>query len=205
MWQGGNQWSAWCSYLSFFRHVAQLPGLPATWDDYEVAAKRSGPRIMHAEFCIVSDRPERLLVDARNRPHCDDGPFCRWRDGFELYAIHGVRVPAWVVLHPERITVDSIKNESDAEVRRVMRERYGDGRYLTETGAKVIDADFEGARKGAAPRVLLEDNERRRFLVGTDGSSGRVYYMECPADTKTCREGHEALCGFSEDVILNKS
>ncbi|HLT03068.1 MAG TPA: hypothetical protein VK001_12855, partial [Geminicoccaceae bacterium] len=201
---GGNQWSAWVAYLSFFRHVAQLQLDYSKWQHYEAAAIHSGPRYMHAEFCIVSDRPERLLVDADNRPHCDDGPFCRWRDGSALYAVHGVRVPAWIVEHPERITIDAIRKEGNVEVRRVMIDRFGMARYIAETRAKVIDADFEGCRKGAAPRVLIQ-TDVGRFLVGTDGGTARTYYMEVPEEVTTCRAAHEALCGFEESRIICKS
>lgn len=205
MWNGGNQYSSWCSYLSFFRHVAKLPIDYSKWSAYEELAELSGPRIMHADFCIVSERPEVLKVDDQNRPHCDDGPFCRWRDGFALFSVHGVRVPAWVVMHPERITVKSIKNESNAEVRRVMRERFGEGKYLVETKAKVIDYDQETAREGAAPRALMEYDDGDRVLVGTDGSTSRVYYMPVDRSINTCREAHESLCGFDESKIVVKS
>jgi len=94
---GGNQNSDWVAYLSFFRHVAKLK-LPQyeKFQHYENAAIHGGPRIMHAEFCMISDRPEILTVDEQIRPHNDTGPFCRWRDGTALYSIHGVRVPAYV-------------------------------------------------------------------------------------------------------------
>jgi hypothetical protein len=138
MWNGGNQYSAWCSYLAFFRHVAHLPLDYSKWDHYETAALHSGPRLMHAEFCIVSDRPAVLLRDAQNRPHCESGPFCRWRDGSALYAWHGTRVPAWIIEHPETITAQSITAEPNAEIRRVMIARMGADRYVADLGVEPI-------------------------------------------------------------------
>ena len=199
---GGNQWSGWCSYLSFFRWVVGLKIDYSRWDHYEKLCEHSGPRYMHKEFCIVSDRPELLLVDENNRPHCENGPFCRWRDGFSLYAIHGVRVPAWVVLTPERISVEDIKHEQNAEVRRIMRERYGEGRYLVDTGAKILDVDGGLGVVGSAPRMLVEDNAQQRWLVGTDGSTKRVYYMRVPVEISTCREAHNALAGIREEDVI---
>jgi hypothetical protein len=201
---GGNQWSWWAAFVSFFRHVVRLELDYSKWQHYETAAIHSGPRYMHAQFCLVSDRPERLLVDELNRPHCDDGPFCRWRDGSALYAIHGTRVPAYVVLHPETITIDKIQREPNVEVRRIMVDRYGMGRYLQDTHAEVVDADYEGCTVGAAPRVLIS-SDVGRFLVGTDGGTQRTYYMQVPEDVTTCRAAHEALCGFSESKIKQKS
>ena len=154
---------------------------------------------------IIADRPEIQRINARGAIHCEDGPAIKCRDGWEVYAIDGVRMSPKTVLAPAELTVAEIKAEKNAEARRVMRERFGEGRYLAETGAKLIHADYETARKGAAPRALMQDDENQRFLVGTDGSTGRVYYMRVPNDVTTCREAHVALCGFDETKILNKS
>jgi len=202
MWHGGNQWAGWCAYMTFFRYVAQLPIDYAAWNHYEVLCRHAGPRIIHPDFCLISDFPTRLAVDDQRRPHADDGPFCLWRDGSALYAVHGVRVPAWIVETPETITVEAIHAEPNAEVRRVMRQRFGEGRYLAATGAKLIHMDSVRRTPGrpAITRALLQDREGQRWLVASDGSTPRVYYMLVPPDAATCREAHEALCaGLTED------
>ena len=123
MQDGGNQWSAWSAYISFFRYVALLGLDYSKWDHYEKAAMHAGPRWLHPKFCIVSDRPEVLKIDEKNRPHCDDGPFCRWRDGSRLYSIHGVRVPGLLIEYPELVTAEMIEEEQDNEVSKLMFER----------------------------------------------------------------------------------
>ncbi len=133
---------------------------------------------MHAEFCMVSDRPTVLLVDAENRPHCADGPFCRWSDGTSLYAIHGTYVPQFVVEHPESITVSDIEAEQNAEVRRVMIERYGLSRYVRDAKFDVLDADTDPL---GLPRRLL--SKERLTIVeltnSTEDGDGtrRVYHI----------------------------
>ena len=144
MLNGGNQWSGWPAWISFFRHIARLPVDYSKWQHHEAAAMHGGPRMMHAEFCMVSDRPKTLLIDGRNRPHCENGPFCEWRDGTALFAWHGVHVPAWLIEHPERLTVALIDGERNAEVRRVMIERYGTGRYLVDSRAGEMATDEMG-------------------------------------------------------------
>lgn len=145
MWNGGNQWSGWASYLSFFRHIAKL-NLPVydKWNHYENAATRGGPRMMHEDFCIVSDRPAFIKIDAQHRPHCEDGPFCSWRDGWSLYCWHGVRVDRLLIEEPGKITLAMIEAESNSEVRRVMIERYGAGRYIVDSGGKPVHTDDYG-------------------------------------------------------------
>ena len=114
-------------------------------------------------------------------------------------------MPAHAVMCPEKISIEEIRQETNAETRRVLIERMGPGRYLGESGARVIHEDRERTRKGAAPRALLEDNVGDRWLVGTDGGTRRVYYMPVPKEVNTCSEAHVAICGFDESRILAKS
>ena len=158
--------------------------------------------VAYKGLAIVSANPVAIHwdPDEPTQLHHASGPAVRYADGWGFRVIHGVRVPAYVVEHPETITLDAIKAEENAEVRRIMRERYGDGRYLTDIGATVIDADTvptdalaPGA--GAIHRALIEDDEGLRFLVGSDGSTERVYYM--PTDRNnppaTCVAAYEQL------------
>ena len=161
--QGGNMWAAWDCFLAAARDVLGLR-LPqhAKYAAWERAAKCGGFRWMHPEFCLVSDFPEVLKVDAQNRPHCADGPSHRWRDGWALYHIHGVRVESWIVEHPERVTVSTIEAEANAEVRRVMIERYGWSRYIADCGAEIVDTVLEdhpiaGLRGTKLLRKVLPD------------------------------------------------
>jgi hypothetical protein len=139
MWQGGNQWSAWDSFLTFFQDVAKLPLDYSNYQRWRALSEHSGPRIMHPDFCMISDRPEALTVDEQNRPHSETGPFCRWRDGSALYSWHGARVPAaWI---EQRATLDPnevIKHEN-VELRAAGAAIVGWPRMLTVLKAKVID------------------------------------------------------------------
>ena len=181
---GGNQWSGYVAHLSFFRHVVGLGeshGVDySKWHHYEQAAIHAGPRYMHREFCIVSDRPEVLTVDEQNRPHNDSGPFCRWRDGISLYSIHGVRVPQYVVERPDAITIDLIHAEGNEEVRRVMIERYGLARYVRDAQFVVLDEDRDPLGQ---PRRLLrrEDIVVIELTNSTEDADGtrRVYHVPC--------------------------
>lgn len=119
---------------------------------------------MHAKFCMVSDFPERLCVDEQDRPHCSDGPSHRWRDGWELYHWHGVSVTRQIVMEPQTLTVQQIESESNAEVRRVMIERYGTARYLKDAGAECVHT--------------LPDNY---YVKGLQGA--RLYRKTRPDDT----------------------
>lgn len=145
MYNGGNQFSAWVSYVSFFRHIAKFDIDYTKWNPYERLAELSGPRFMYHSFCIISDRPRLLTVDrANSRPHNDTGPFCEWSDGFKLFTINGVRIPAWIVLSPDLLSVQAINDESNAEVRRIMIDKYGVEKYIQNSNATIVNADEFG-------------------------------------------------------------
>jgi hypothetical protein len=96
------------------------------------------------KIAIVCDRPRVLAVDGPGRLHSLAGPALAYGDGTALYAIHGVPVPEVIITRPDLITVHEIRAELDVEVRRVMIERYGIGRYLSDAGAVVIHEDRTG-------------------------------------------------------------
>jgi hypothetical protein len=122
---------------------------------------------MHEKFCIISDRPAEIhiqTVNGRGRLHRADGPAKSYRDGWSIYAINGVRVPAQVVMAPETLAVEQIQSEQNAEVRRVMISRFGQARYLRESNAVVIDKHeselvgtlWKAERPNDTPLIMLQ-------------------------------------------------
>lgn len=161
-WQGGNQWAWTDCFITFFRYIAGFEKEGridyTAWDPWEKLTIHSGPRVVREDFCMVSDRPEVLLLDSQSRPHNPNGPFVRWRDGTSLYYVNGVSVPAWIVEDKGRITPQMIEKETNGEVRRVMLEFYGFTNYLMagpEEGCQpfeILDEDYD---QFGEPRQLL--------------------------------------------------
>lgn len=166
----GNHSSGTVAFLSFFRHVARLD-LPEyeAWQHYESAAIHGSWRYAHPKFCIVSDRPERLLIDDKNRPHCETGPSHRWRDGWELYYWHGVRVPAHWIEQRESLDPNEVIQVENVEQRAAGAEIVGWPRMLSALQSKTID-------KHDDPEVgeLIE-----MTLPGLD-RPGRFLKAQCP-------------------------
>jgi hypothetical protein len=138
--------------ISFLLEVCRLE-LPDDLRDrnraYEQTLESGCMWYAHRDFLIACERPRaihREITDPRmprgrasHRLHRIDGPAISWPDGWGVHVIHGRRVPAWIVEHPECITVHAIESEHNAEVRRLMIERYSWARYMTDSGAQVID------------------------------------------------------------------
>jgi hypothetical protein len=170
------------------------------------------------DVCIVCNRPKEIHFNDSYELHNEKGPaVCFRRSGVEVFSINGVTVPKEVVMEPENITVESIDKEESLEVKRIMMDQMGIGKYLYESGAKLIDGDMTFVSKEeegkSVPRALMEDKEGRRFLVGTDGSrtatgngvGGRIYHMQVDQSINTCSEAASALAGFDESNIIASS
>ena len=174
MWQGGNQCSAWDSFLAFFQDVAKLPLDYTANNHWRALAEHSGPRIVHPDFCMISDRPERLLVDEENRPHCEDGPFCRWRDGSELYSWHGARLPARWILERETIDPSEILKERDVELRTAGLACIGMAK-LKETHGRLIH-DSGDPSMGSLWEIRLPDiPQPGRYLSAHCPRNGEIF------------------------------
>ncbi len=111
------------------------------WEDAEINA---GFRYDHPKFCLVSDFPEVMRFDDANRLHCADGPSCRWRDGFALYHLHGIRVPEHAVIRPQEIILDHSHRQRSTVVIRTMIDHYGPVRYIRDSGMRNTQRDAFG-------------------------------------------------------------
>jgi hypothetical protein len=84
---------------------------------------------------VACERPARQAVDAEGRLHHESEAALLCRDGWPVYAWHGVRVPEQVITSPATLDPAAILAEQNAEVRRVMIERFGAERLMREAGA----------------------------------------------------------------------
>ena len=213
---GGQLWAAFASYVSFLRDEMGWSGdtLPK-FSVYEALATSCGWVWWHQNVCAISDRPSAINRDAQGRLHCEHGKAIEYRDGWGFYAIHGVRVPEQVVMSPETLTVTQVQTEENAEVRRVMIERMGYDRYVSEAGLKVIDQcgpdhKLQGLRTARLLRgddiVLLDmlnstpepDGSIRRYILAIDADAydGKAGKSCLAAMASTWRREHDMSLMF---------
>lgn len=185
----GNHEAGWLSFYDFFEtefpekyKFDNLVGLNAL-------SKTCGWVFPRVDVCFASERHTILNRDEEGRLHCEDGPAVSYSDGWSVYAVHGVRVPEYIIMRPEEITLDKIRDQPNAEVRRVMIGKFGEGRYIEESGAVMIHKDkygelYKAEIEGDEPLVMV------RFVNSTpepDGTS-KIYFKRVPPD-----EEHDEL------------
>jgi hypothetical protein len=241
---GGQFWvSGWwwgTAFTSFFREVCGLELSGDLWERgraYENIAESACWWYPHRDFVMACERPtaiHRELVNPNvtrgwgsHRLHSNEGPAVSWPDGWGVYAVHGVRLPfakRHIVEAPHLITREEIDAEQNAEIRRVMIERYGADRYLLDSEAKIIQRDRFGLlyRKevpddepivmvrvlNSTPEpdgVMSRDEaiaifgEAAHCVIGADPETRwKQYMLRCPPNIRTA---HEAIAwSFNQSV-----
>ncbi len=140
-----------------------------------------------------------LQRDEQGRLHSGEGQAVGYSDGWGVWAWHGVRVPAKVIEAPETLGAAAIQAEPNVEIRRVMIERYGQERYLRESGAQQIHQDDWGTLwrvdiPGDEPLVMVE-------VVNStpepDGSF-RNYMLRVPLQMRRAKQAVAWTFGLTE-------
>lgn len=180
----------------------------ATWSAaYAVGARQTGNKKVEDQWLPLLDGVEaglwlywfskdsifwlqqpRVGTDARRRVHRDDGPAFEIDDWRE-YFVHGVLVNEQIVLRPETLTPSEILNERNAEVRRVMIDRFGAERLLRDGNAQKLSVDDWGTLW----RLPLENDEPIVMVEVVNSTpepdgSWSHYWLRVPPTTRTARE-----------------
>jgi hypothetical protein len=184
---GSQWWIGWIAWSTYFRDVCDLELAKDLWarvEPIEGAERTAWAWWPQKHYVVVCDRPstinrEQLAESGWNshRLHCDTGPAVQFRDGYAVWAIHGVRVTEQIVMHPETITVDDIWAETNAEVRRVMIDQLGWDQFINLAALKLVDEQDDPGNPGCT--IALYDvpakvyDEPVRVILVTNASPER--------------------------------
>ena len=194
----GQHEAGWLAFYDYFHRIgliAQTQNLVGLWE----VARSTGWVLPHTNICWVSERHNIVSLDDQGRIHNPSGPAIHYPDGFSIHGWHGVRVPAQVIEAPETLDPRQITSEPNAEVRRVMLERFGAPRYFAAIGAKRIQADDYGELYRAEfpddePLVMAKVTNS---TAESDGSF-KDYWLRVPPQIERC---HEAVAwSFGKNV-----
>ena len=194
--QGGNMWAGYDCYLTSCRDILGLELREhkgyAIW---EQAAIHGGFRIMHEEFCLVSDFPEVILKDEENRPHCETGPSHRWRDGWSLYHWHGVRIPAEWIVERKSLTPQIALSQQNMELRRAACEILGWANILRDLNAETIDRD-DDPQIGDLVQVKLPDLPQPAKFLRVQCGTGREFAIGIPPHINKALDAQAWIVGL---------
>jgi hypothetical protein len=120
-------------------------------------------------------------------------------------------VPQSVIEDPATITVEAIDGEHNAEIRRVLIERYGEERFIRAAGSEIVSEDEVGrlwrrrSNVGESSWRWVEPDEpvvMVEVLNTTpepDGSR-RTYFLRVPPTMRTARDAVAWTFGMAGDA-----
>lgn len=141
------------------------------------------------KVCIVTYRPQMVVVDVNGRLHNEHGPVIEHNDGWCLYFRKGQPVPERVIRFGYRKNLEEIEREQNLEIRRHLIEMYGVERYLKDAEAVKIHEDKYGALY-VKDDILDESLKMVKVLNSTPEPDGttNIYYLRVPPHMKTAKE-----------------
>ena len=157
---------------------------------------------------VLTDRPTVIARDGQGRLHSQTGPALAYSDGWTIHAVHGVRVPAEVIEHPEAITVDRILTAPNTEVRRTMIDLRGWDWFTAAAGLRLVDTADDPGNPGET--ITLWDlpeqvyDEAVRVVLVTNASperdgTRRRYGLTVPADCDSAESAVAWTFGIDAD------
>ncbi|MFB9393834.1 DUF6745 domain-containing protein [Streptomyces coeruleoprunus] len=176
-------------------------GAGSPLDGLAAVARSAGWWWPYERLAVVCERPVELHRDEAGRLDRGDGPALAYPDGFALHAWRGMPVPAAFLDELAALTPERIRDEENAELRRVMLEHYGYDRYLQESGAQPVHRD----ETGVLWRIPLPDDEDVVMVEVVnstpepDGTS-RTYWLRVPPATRTAKEGVAWTFGLAAEA-----
>ncbi|WP_432135408.1 DUF6745 domain-containing protein [Streptomyces sp. bgisy154] len=170
--------------------LAAFPTEGSSLDGLAEVCRSAGWWWPFAKVAVVCERPVALHRDEAGRLDRGDGPALAYSDGFALHAWRGMPVPAAFLAELRTLTPRRIREEENAELRRVMLEFYGYERYLADSGARPVHRDETGVLwridlEGDEPVVMVEVVNSTPEPDGTH----RTYWLRVPPTVRTAREG----------------
>ncbi|WTG93514.1 hypothetical protein OH807_04035 [Kitasatospora sp. NBC_01560] len=176
-------------------HPAPPAGLAALAD----AACGTGWWWPYEGVVLLSERPVSLHRDEAGRLDRADGPALEYTDGFALHAWRGMPVPANFLAGLGAVTVERIRTEENAELRRVLLEHYGYEQYLADSGAEPLHRDGTGVLW----RIQLPDDEPVVMVEVVNSTAEpdgtfRTYWLRVPPSIRTARAGVAWTFGVPE-------
>jgi len=185
----------WLGYYDYLLHECGLDCIEPLTGLIELA-QCCGWWSPYADVCMLQDRHSELHRDDRGRLHNPDGMAVAYPDGWGFCAWHGVVVDERII-HGQ-FSASDIRDEENAEIRRVMLEIYGEDNYITEIGLSPVDTtpDDEsypfGVRGAQLYRAEMPGDEALTMVrienctIERDGR--KTYYISVPPSIQTAHE-----------------
>jgi hypothetical protein len=195
----GLGWDAyWFPFGEYFKEIGVLK-----YQDFEQYAEilESGIFMsLQFENCaIVCERPQIIHRNETHQLHYDQGPAIKWRDGYEMYLLFGVRFEKelyWKIINQEITIKDMMENIPNADQRSVALVMAEPKKLLKHVNAKLVSTGKKPTRAKEPTRLYEIPN----FL--DTGETEFCMTMACPSTARPFLEWVLPEIGRKHDADL---
>lgn len=154
----GQHDANWLAFYDYFNEVVGLKEQTKALKGWWTIAKSAGWVLPCNNVCFIAERPVSVHLDEENRLHNYDEPAMLYPDGWGVYYMHGVRVPAeYVLTKAEDIDSKAVLELNNEEQKMVIIDKVGltnfmgkvDHKVISEAnGNKLIEFNLDEPRRG---------------------------------------------------------
>lgn len=107
-------------------------------------AKNAGYWLPGSNFCIISERHNRLMLNHEGKLNASDNPVIFYPDNSGVYMVEDFVVPEKLLIAPETITIDEIVYSPSPKARKLMFAKVGLDNLVRNSGVKPFYRDQAG-------------------------------------------------------------
>jgi hypothetical protein len=197
---------------AFYEFCARV-GVPYKPEDHEALqwwfnlGRSCGWWAPYQKLVCCCERPLICRIDDRRVLHSEEGPAMKFRDGWSVCAVHGVRLPdehgEQIIMRPETQTIEQIEKEDNQEVKRIRIERFGWDNYIAICGAVPVDVRCNERDQQQEELFALKDGSKRVRVI--DPSTGRRYVLGVPREINTCEQAQNWMSHGLDRLAIHRS
>lgn len=109
---------------------------------------------------------------------------------------NGVAISRQTAFEPSSLSCDQILSEQNAELRRVMIERFGYDRFMEDAGATEIDSDTDAGGARRLLRIEIPDDEPLVCVAVQCPSTEHKFMLRVPPNVTTCHQAVAWTAGY---------
>ncbi len=114
---------------------------------------------------------------------------------------NGITIDQTIAFAPHTLNPRDILNERNTELRRVMLERYGYGKFFDAVDAKVLDTDTDPGGERRLLSVELEGDEPLVCVSVKCPSTGHQFVLRVPPTMRTCHQAVAWTAGYDDPKL----
>jgi hypothetical protein len=133
-------------WVNFYLFCSKIMGAKIKKDDatklhyWEMIVRSCSWWWPFEKIAVVSNRPELISWNANKVLHNATGPSVRFRDGWSIYSLNGIRMEPWHVETPaEKIDPVAILKEKNVDRRRELIRKVGIERLIGNLPHRILD------------------------------------------------------------------